>query len=387
MTPWPKARLELEAQAPEAAAKIRAVTFATQTNSFILLDAAWRPLTPLILWPDARAVDLEEELHRLDSLPAFTETTGVAALNRDFMAAKLLWLQRESPEIWKSAAKICLVSDYLTLLLTGQHVTEAGAAGLTGLLDIHACRWWPKALSRLDIPLAALPAVARAGSDLGPVSRAETGGLRLGLPPTCRVIVGCLDQYAGAIGSGNLAAGSVSETTGTVLATVRCADRFQPAPPPGVFQGPAFAAGLYYQMAFGEVAANYLEWYRNQLPDRPTFQRLAELAGEVGPDAAGLKLNTNAALAGGSSLPDVFVGLGPSHTPGHVVRCIMESVALRTRRASGGLVRRPPARRNPLGGRRRAEPSVAANQGRRPGNTLPGNALPGAHLPGRGDLG
>ena len=118
---------ELEAQAPEAAAKIRAVTFATQTNSFILLDAACRPLTPLILWPDARAVDLEEELHRLDSLPAFTETTGVAALNRDFMAAKLLWLQRESPEIWKSAAKICLISDYLTLLLTGQHVTEAGA--------------------------------------------------------------------------------------------------------------------------------------------------------------------------------------------------------------------------------------------------------------------
>ena len=36
-------------------ADVEAVTFATQTNSFVLLDGNARPLTPFILWPDLRA--------------------------------------------------------------------------------------------------------------------------------------------------------------------------------------------------------------------------------------------------------------------------------------------------------------------------------------------
>ena len=56
------------------------------------------------------------------------------------MAAKLLWLKRQAPEIWNRTRKLGMISDDLTLILTGQHVTEAGAAGLTGLLDIHRCR-------------------------------------------------------------------------------------------------------------------------------------------------------------------------------------------------------------------------------------------------------
>src|SRR3990172_12465831 len=36
-------------------ADVEAVSFATQTNSFLLLDAHDPPLTPIILWPDLRA--------------------------------------------------------------------------------------------------------------------------------------------------------------------------------------------------------------------------------------------------------------------------------------------------------------------------------------------
>src|SRR5690348_11327910 len=34
---------------------VEAVSFATQANSFVLMDAKNTPLTPLILWPDERA--------------------------------------------------------------------------------------------------------------------------------------------------------------------------------------------------------------------------------------------------------------------------------------------------------------------------------------------
>jgi sugar (pentulose or hexulose) kinase len=116
----------------------------------------------------------------------------------------------------------------------------------------------------------------------------------------------------------------ISETTGTVLATVRCADRFSAQPGPAVFQGPTFRQGLYWQMAFGDVSANYLQWYRDQLPDRPDFDTLTALAAPIAPGADGLGLRTDVGL---SNVAEVFRGMSARHTRGHMVRCIMEAVA------------------------------------------------------------
>jgi xylulokinase len=301
---------------------LEAVTFATQTNSFILLDAALRPLTPIILWSDRREDLLEVEARRQRDLPNFAAMTGVPQLTYQFMLAKLLWLERHSPHQWERMRHLCQISDYLTLLLTGKRVTEAGVSGLTGLVDIHRCGWWPDSLAAFHLSPQWLPAIERAGADLGPID--PQAARRLGLPGACRFIVGCLDQYAGAIGVGNVEAGGFSETTGTVLATVQCADRFSDQLGPAVYQGPAFRPGLYWRMSFGDVSANYLEWYRDQLPDRPDFDRLLSWAEAVAPGAAGLRLRTEVKL---TRPEEVFEGLTPQHTPGQVVRCILETVA------------------------------------------------------------
>ena len=303
---------------------VEAITFATQTNSFVLLDADDRPLTPIILWPDRRAAELEPEVHQRCEFPEFAATTGIPQVNCEFVLAKLLWLRQHCPDIWKQTGKLCLISDYLTLLSTGRHVTEAGAAGLTGLLDIHRCRWWPEILARFEIGEQWLPEVVRAATDLGPID--SSAAQRFGLPNTCRFVVGCLDQYAGAIGAGNVEPGTTSETTGTVLATVQCADRLATDLGSAVFQGPAFRDGLYWRMAFGDVSANYLHWHRDQLPDRPDFDQLTASAGQIEPGAGGLILKTDVVLSDAKSV-SVFEGMTPQHTPGHAVRCIMEAVA------------------------------------------------------------
>jgi xylulokinase len=302
---------------------VAAVTFATQTNSFLLLDGHDRPLTPIILWSDERAIETGNDLPRLLDGLALRETTGVPAINQQFMAAKLRWLEKNSPEIWSHVHRLCLISDYLTLWMTGNHVTEGGAAGLTCLLDIHRLTWWDEACERTGTPRAWLPECVRAGTDLGPI-RAEVAKAT-GLPPGCRFIVGCLDQYAGAIGAGNIVPGGVSETTGTVLATVRCADCFDASLPSGVFQGPGFAADIVYQMVFGDCSANLLEAYRNSLPDRPSFDDLVRTAAEVTPDAEGLHVDRRA--MGPSGMP-LFHGRNDRHGRGHEVRAILEAVAV-----------------------------------------------------------
>jgi xylulokinase len=304
---------------------VGAITFASQTNSFVLLDGTDRPLTPLILWPDRRAADGEEAMRSWSSQPSFAEETGIPGASHEFMAAKLLWLRRQQPDVWRRTRRLCLISDYLTLRVTGHHVTEAGAAGLTGLVDIHHLCFRDEALQRFQLDADWLPAVVRAGTDLGPVQPQVAE--ELGLPRDCRFVVGCLDQYAGAIGAGACSAEAITETTGTVLATVRCCDRLTPQPPP-VFQGPAFAPGLYYQMVFGEVSANYLEWYRRQLPGRPEFAELTALAAAVEPGAEGLRLRTDVP----PTTPEaVFDRCRSSHTRAHFVRCILEAVAVALR--------------------------------------------------------
>ena len=206
--------------------------------------------------------------------------------------------------------------------MTGQHVTEAGAAGLTGLVDIHRCQWYPEMLAGFNIDLRHLPRIVRAGTDLGPID--PQAAQRFGLPASCRFVVGCLDQYAGAIGAGNVEPDLISETTGTVLATVRCTDQFAAQPDPTVFQGPAFQEGLYWQMAVGQISANYLHWYRGQLPEQPDFDRLIALAEQVELGADGLRLRADVGL---TDPEEVFEGLTVRHTHGHKVRCILETVA------------------------------------------------------------
>ncbi len=307
---------ELRVQDARAVEGAATLSFASQTNSFILLDTEGRPLTPIILWPDARAVDI--------SLPEVNDyaETGVVDLTHEFMIAKLLWLRENELPTWRQATRLCLISDYLTLYLTGQHVTEAGVAGLTGLIDIHRLRWRETALRRIGLSRSLLPRIVRAGTDLGAIvgQRAE----QLGLAAGCRLVVGCLDQYAGAIAAGNVVPGIVSETTGTVLATVCCAHRFDPSlVDRGVFQGPSFAPDCYYRMVFGNTAANLIEALRLQQDDNPTYEQLMAEAANVPPGC-------NELLAVGldpMSRSVVFSNQSANHTRGHAVRAVLEAVA------------------------------------------------------------
>jgi xylulokinase len=302
--------------------EVEAICFATQANSFVLLDANDQPLTPFILWPDSRAIANEHEIQQMCRLPRFSETTGLPLISHQFMVAKLKWLAENHPTEWKAAKRLCLLSDYLTLALTGNHVTEAGAAGLSGLLEIRQLEWWEPAVEHIGLAPAMLPKIVRAGTNLG--SLQPSAAAEFGLPSTCRFIVGCLDQYAGAIGVGAVEPGMVAETTGTVLATVLCAGRLSSSVVPGVFQGPSFRDDRCWQMAFGDVSANYLQWYQDQFPDRPGFEELVGLAETVPVGADGLTLRTSAGLG---DLEEVFSYRKPSHTRGHFVRCILEAVA------------------------------------------------------------
>ncbi len=296
-----------------------AVTFATQANSFLLLDRHDEPLTPIILWPDARARNDDEPINRISQMPSIT---GMPKLDYEFMPAKLRWLRKHAPKTWRKVHRICSIGDYLAICLSGEHVTEAGSAAMTGLVNARALQWWGPALETVETPLHWLPRVVRAGTDVGSIRPAAAE--RLGLPPNVRVIIGCLDQYAAAIGTGGLQGQRFTETTGTVLSSVCVAREWDDDPPAGVFQGPSFDAEHFFRMAFSSTAGNLLEWYCRQLPDPVDLERLNQLAAQEPAGARGLVIEP---LEESALIDRCFVNVQTSHTPGQVVRAIMERVA------------------------------------------------------------
>jgi xylulokinase len=301
---------------------VKAISFATQTNSFRLYDAEDKPWCPMVLWPDERAMNQAARVEQIvRTNPNFRQQTGIPNLSGQFMLAKLInWSEHNMS--WPEVRRVCLIGDALTLWFTGQHVTEAGAAGLTGMVDIHQLEWIDAIVAETKLDPSYFPKVMYAGSDLGAIRKEAAE--ELGLPRDCRFVLGCLDQFAGAVGAGNIVNNNVSETTGTVLATVRCADRVDTTLAPEIFQGPGFSRDIVYHMVFGSTSANLLEWFRNQLPEKPDYDVLTREAANVPPGAEGLKLRPG---ADSGALADGFIGMTPRHTRGHQVRCILETVA------------------------------------------------------------
>ncbi len=297
---------------------VMALSFATQANSFTLLDQDNNALTPFLMWNDGRARGENLPLQELAHSTNYYRTTGVPSINHEFLPAKIHWLTVHEPVITAKTHRLTCISDYLTLWLTGQHKTEASVAWLTGLVNIHEAIWWSVACEKQSICKEWLPEIVLAGTDLGPLL--PTVADELGLSRNCRFVVGCLDQFAGAIGVGNVVPGMVSETTGTVLATVRCSDKFEPNLSRDVFQGPTLNSSYYYQMVFSNISGALLENYRNTRQEHCTFAELDELAQHAG-SAMGLKWD--------QSLHEqsLFANRTAEHAVGYEVYAILEAVA------------------------------------------------------------
>ncbi|MCD4825431.1 MAG: hypothetical protein K8S55_12610 [Phycisphaerae bacterium] len=309
------------AEAGAAAEDVAAMAYSSQANSFILLDEHDKPLTPLILWPDARAGQIDPAVRQLSERDDFLGVTGIGiGCDNQFAVAKLKWFQRQCPELWAGAARIMTISDYLVFSLTGRAVGDAGTASLLGLWDVSRQRWWDDALRLIGIAPSQLSPPLAPGTAAGNLTAEATG--RLGLKPAIPLAVGSLDHHVAAIGAGVGQACQFSESTGTVLACLRLTDEFNPMR--NCCAGPGVGGRGYYQLAFENNGASVLEWYHRNHAPRISIPELVAMAADIPPGSDGL-----IALPSANKYSDLdgFLSRTPDHKHGHFVRAIMESTA------------------------------------------------------------
>ena len=126
---------------------------------------------------------------------------------------RLLWLAHHRPDIYRKAATITMISDWLAAKLSGELAVDPSNAGTTGMLDLFSRDWRPALLDMAGLRADILSPVKETGSVLGAITHeaAQQSGLREGTP----VVMGGGDVQLGCLGLGVVRAGQTAVLGGT----------------------------------------------------------------------------------------------------------------------------------------------------------------------------
>ncbi|MBS0632012.1 MAG: FGGY-family carbohydrate kinase, partial [Verrucomicrobia bacterium] len=261
-------------QAGAAPSHVSGLSYSSQANTFLLLDEADRPLTPLVLWTDQRGDPLPVALADFTREPNYAQKVGFTGMSGQAAPAKLHWFKRQQPLIWRRVHRAQTLSDYFTYAVTGERAGDAGTAAFTGLYDLTLRQWWPAALAAFEIDPAWLSRPLRPGAPCGRTGTAA--GELLGLPPGIPFAVGSIDHHVAALGSGLGRLADVSISTGTVLAAIT--RTVAVSPQSDCYHGPDFETDGYFRLIFDPNGAGQLEEYQRRLAPGRSIEELIALA-------------------------------------------------------------------------------------------------------------
>lgn len=316
---------------------IEAIGFSAQGETLFFLDEEGRPLRNAIVWMDNRAKAEAKCLAERFGNDVCYRITGQVSFEPCWPAAKVLWVRKHEPEVFRRTRKIALIEDYLIYKMTGEFVSEGSLLTSTAYWNLQTRRYWTEMLDVLGIDASMLPRVCESGELIGEMR--EAVAKELGLSEHVRVVTGALDQAAGAIGVGNVRPGMFSENIGAAMAICAIAPELT-YDPNGQMPVHYFAMPGQYMMHTFTSGGMNLRWFRDafchteramaDLLHVSSYDLLSQEAAKVSPGCDGMLMLPHLA---GSMAPDlnanakgVFYGFSLGHGKAHFVRAIMESL-------------------------------------------------------------
>ena len=213
---WWRALIEALSQCRSRLREVAAVSVAGQQHGLVVLDGRGEPVRPAKLWNDTTSAPQAAELVGRLGAAGWAAACGSVPV-ASFTVAKLAWLVRSEPEASARVARIALPHDYLTMRLTGEHVTDRGDASGTGWYDTAAGRYRADLLELVGGRsgpewMETLPEVLAFDAAAGRVTPSASAAT--GLPEGIPVGAGTGDNMAAALGMG-LRPGDVAVSLGT----------------------------------------------------------------------------------------------------------------------------------------------------------------------------
>jgi xylulokinase len=292
----------------------------------LVCDEDGRPLRPGILYGvDMRATAEIAELTERFGDEAIMRRCG-KELSTQAVGPKMLWLQRNEPDVWAATRRWYSAHSFVVGRLTGEYVLDHHTASQCDpLYDLQAADWaadWAEAVA----PGLELPRLAWSGEVVGAV-HAEASAAT-GLPAGTPVMAGTVDAWAEAFSAGVRAPGDLMLMYGSTLFFI------QALAAPSAHRGLWGTAGVEpgsSSLAAGMATSGSLTAWLQELTGGAPFAQLVEEAAHTPPGADGLLVLPYFA---GERTPifdpkarGVIAGLTLRHHRGHLFRAVYEGIA------------------------------------------------------------
>ena len=302
------------------------ISFTGQAESLVCLDKDGEAVYPIISWMDERS---NEECHILEgqfSDEICRKMTGQQAVLPTWPATKILWLKRHEPETFENVATYMLLKDYLVYCLTGKMCADMSIATFSFYFDIYGKCYWKDMLDAIGISEAQLPPLVEPCTVAGTLKEAIANDL--GVKKAVSVNVGTLDHFAGMVGSGNIAPGNVTLSTGTTMVlAVMTEGRPIVGCDTAVHYG--FLPNTYVLLPVIESGGMCLEWFRhhcmNDMDYRALDGELLSVDTEKSPLFLPYICGTNSPEFD-KEATGVFYGLRAEHTAYDMAWAVVEGV-------------------------------------------------------------
>lgn len=318
---------------------IVALAFSSQGETLICIDKSCKPLRKAMVWLDNRSTAEAEIIKSTFGEEKVLRVTGQPEIIPIWTAPKILWLKRNERSLFDKIFKFQLVEDHLVSRLTGKYFSNPSMATSTLYFDILQRKWWDDMTGFLGISHDRLPEIINSGRIVGELT--ENAARETGLDKSTLVISGSYDHPAGALGSGNIKEGLISETTGTALAM--CVTLNQPLlnKKLNIPCHCHVVENKYFLLPYGQTAGMVLRWFRdefcgeeNRIAERKNlnpYDILTSMAADIPAGSEGLTVLPHLMGAGSPefdvNIKGVFAGISPGLKKGHFIRAIMEAVA------------------------------------------------------------
>ncbi|MCA9132910.1 MAG: xylulokinase [Planctomycetales bacterium] len=319
------------------AAEIKAIGLSGQMHGSVFLDKGGQVLRPALLWNDQRTAEEclqitqraggPDELIRMVANPALT----------GFTAPKILWLRNHEPKRFDRLKTVLLPKDEIRRRLTGELASDVSDASGTLLLDVRNRCWSDELLGKLELDRSLLAPVYESEQVTG--SLTPEIAQKLGLSTTCKVVAGAGDCAAGAVGNGIVRSGLLMASLGTSGVMFVHSDEPQIDPDGRLHTFCHAVHGKWHMMGVTLSAAGALQWFVEnvckELATRRQQDPYQTLMAEAAAVPAGSEGLLFAPFLDGERTPHAdplargcWVGLNSKHERGHLVRAILEGVAM-----------------------------------------------------------
>ena len=135
-------------------------------HSLVGLNEHGNPLTPFITWADGRPGQSARALRESADETAYHQLTG-CMLHASFWPARLRWLRKDSPHLFRQVSKWVSPSEWLIGNLSENRNCAHSMASATGLYDYRIRDWSDHALSLAGLKSSQLPLIDDAGQPGG----------------------------------------------------------------------------------------------------------------------------------------------------------------------------------------------------------------------------